>query len=197
MIIQAAQNIHAEATCELIYQSGPVSFDYIFNQKHGPEVRVFLRHLFRTRKTMFSHKHHLVCLDKDQVIASIGRFSLKSHHQTFWTNACSIFLHYGWRSIVRGIRFEKHLVKPPKKDCLYLCHIAVTPEYRGKGIASRMIQHLKDEAKDNGLRALSLDVAQNNQTALNVYLSLGFKIVSIQESYNDILDNHIYMEMPL
>ncbi|NVK39211.1 MAG: GNAT family N-acetyltransferase [Gammaproteobacteria bacterium] len=197
MIIAPAQSKHAESTCELIYQSGPASFDYIFNIQHGPEVRVFLRHLFRTRKTMFSHKHHLVCLHKDQVVGSLGHFSLKSHKKTFWSNACTILLHYGWRSIIKGIQFENRLVKAPKNDCLYLCHIAVKPEFRGKGIASRLILNMKALAKKEGYRALSLDVAQKNQTALNLYLSLGFKIISIQESYNSTLDNHIYMEMPL
>jgi GNAT superfamily N-acetyltransferase len=194
MTIQPAQSIHAHAACELIYQSGPVAFEYIFNRKHGPEVKVFLRHLFRTKKTMFSHQHHLVCIDKHNVVATLGSFSKSSHKQTFFANFYSIYMHYGLKGILKGMKFEKQLVRPPKDDCLYLCHIAVAPDAQGRGIASKLISYMSVKAKETGFSKLSLDVAQKNHQALNLYLSHGFKIISIQNSYNDILDNHIYME---
>ncbi|MFY0640510.1 MAG: GNAT family N-acetyltransferase [Bermanella sp.] len=194
MIIKPAQPIHAQTACELIYQSGPVAFDFIFNKQHGPDIKVFLRHLFRTRRSMFSHKHHLVCLDKDEVVGTLGSFSLKSHKQTLLANACAIFRQYGCKGVMKGIRFERELVKPPKEDCLYLCHIAVEPSFQSKGIAGKLINQAALKAKELGLNKLSLDVAQKNQRALNLYLSQGFKIISIQNSYNSTLDNHIYME---
>ncbi len=197
MIIQSAQPIHADAACSLIYNSGPTAFEYIFNASHGPEVIVFLRHLFRTQKTMFSHKHHLVCLDNNKVVATLGSFSKDSHKKTLLANASRIFIQYGWKGIVKGLRFEHDLVRPPRRDCLYLCHIAVQDAYQGNGIAGRLIQHMAIQAKQMGFNKLSLDVAQSNQKALNLYLSQGFKIISVQSSYNAILDNHIYMEKPL
>lgn len=197
MIIKPAQPIHAQQACELIYQSGPVAFDFIFNQQHGPDSRVFLRHLFRTRRSMFSHRHHLVCLNQDEVIGTLGSFSHKSLKQTFIANAYAIFRQYGCKGIIKGLKFERELVKPPKHDCLYLCHIAVDPSFQSKGIASKLIHQAALQAKEFGLGKLSLDVAQKNQRALNLYLSHGFKIMSIQNSYNSILDNHIYMEKKL
>lgn len=197
MTIQPAQAIHAPSACELIYQSGPAAFEYIFNQNQGPEVKVFLRHLFRSKKSMFSHAHHLVCLDKDHVVATLGSFSKKSHKKTFAANAWRIFRQYGWQGIIKGMKFEHDLVKPPKEDCLYLCHIAVDPSYQGRGIASKLIHHMALQGKEMGFNKLSLDVAQGNQRALNLYLSHGFKIISIQNSYTQALDNHIYMEKTL
>lgn len=197
MIIQPAQPLHADDACNLIYSSGSTAFDYIFNAQHGPEVRVFLRHLFRTPKTMFSHKHHIVCLDKSKVVATLGSFTKISHKKTFLANALRIFKQYGCKGILKGMKFEHELVKPPKDDCLYLCHIAVSPSHQGNGIASKLIDYISAQARDWGLIKLSLDVAQNNHKALSLYLSQGFKIISVQNSYNRILDNHIYMEKAL
>jgi ribosomal protein S18 acetylase RimI-like enzyme len=194
MTIKPAQPIHAQRACELIYQSGPIAFEYIFNQSHGPDINVFLRHLFRTSKSMFSHQHHLVCIDKNHVIATLGSFSKKSYKKTFLANVFEIFRQYGWRSIIKGLKFESELVKSPEEGCLYLCHIAVDKAFQGKGIASKLIIQMTSQAKASGFKKLSLDVAQSNQRALNLYLSHGFKIISIQNSYNNILDNHIYME---
>lgn len=197
MTIQPAQPLHANNASELIYQSGPTAFNYIFSHQHGPDIKVFIRHLFRTEKSMFSHKHHLVCLDKGNVVGTIGSFSKRSHNTTLVANACAIFRQYGWRCVVKGLKFERELVKPPKADCLYLCHIAVKPSYQGQGIAGNLIRQMAIQAKALGFNKLSLDVAQTNQRALNVYLSHGFKIINIINSYNDILDNHIYMEKTL
>lgn len=194
MMIQPAQSTHAHRACELLYESGPAAFSYIFCHSHGPEVKTFLRHLFRTKHTMFSHVNHLVCIDKNDVIATIGFFSRKSHNRTFIHNAINIFSQYGVRGIWKGLTFERHLVKPPKNDCLYLCHIAVHESQRGKGIATRLIKHMEKHAKQANYKKLSLDVAQNNHRAINLYLSLGFRIISLNESYTDKLDNHIYME---
>lgn len=197
MTIQPAQPIHANSASELIYQSGPTAFNYIFSKQHGPDAKVFIRYLFRTEKSMFSHKHHLVCIDKNNVVGTIGSFSKRSHKGTLIANVCAIFRQYGWRSILKGLKFERELVKTPKADCLYLCHIAVEPSYQGKGIAGKLIRQMAMQAKALGFNKLSLGVAQKNQHALNVYLSHGFKIINIINSYNDILDNHIYMEKTL
>lgn len=193
-MIEPAQPQHADLACELIYQSGPAAFSHVFNQQHGPDVKVFLRHLFRTPKSMFSHTHHFVYLESEQVVATIGSFSKKTHRDTFAANAMYIFRHYGWRAILKGLKFENRLVKPPQNGCLYLCHIAVSQDKQGHGIATKLVQHMESIARKTHYQKLSLDVAQNNQRALNLYLALGFKIRKINQSYNYALDNHIYME---
>lgn len=197
MSIVSAQAKHANLACELIYQSGPDAFNHVFNQQHGPEVKTFLRHLFRTRKSMFSHIHHRVYLDSEHVIATIGSFSKQSHGRTFFANAIYIFRHYGFRGILKGLKFEHRLVKAPKQGCLYLCHIAVAQQKQGQGIARQLIQYMESKAKQSHFQKLSLDVAQGNQQALNLYLSLGFNIIKVNTSYNRKLDTHIYMEKQL
>jgi len=195
-VIQATPE-HANEAHQLIYLSGPVSFEHIFNHNHGPHIQTFLNKAFTSKKTMFSHQHHYVIESHGIAIATIGLFTRKQHDSTFLDNAIWIWRHYGIRSIIKGLTFEYKLVKAPRKECLYLCHIAVNEAQRGKGIASKLVSFAEQEARSKGIETLSLDVAQKNITAINTYLKLGFKQIRTNHSYNAILDNHIYMEKRL
>lgn len=52
--------------------------------------------------------------------------------------------------------------------------IAVYPEFRGRGIASRLLEHAKSQAVMTGSKGLSLVVENNNETALALYRKFGF-----------------------
>ncbi len=197
MSIQPANPQHAQPASALIRQSGPAAFDYIFDAAHGPENLCFLRHEFRNPGTMFSYKHHCVYLVNNQVVATLAMFDKTSHAKTFCANALAIFVNYGWRAIVKGLKFEWKLVKAPKKGCLYIGHIAVDQQHQGKGIAHQLIQYASEQAIERGFSTLSLDVAADNQRARALYLSLGFKELVAHKSYHANLDDHVYMEKPL
>jgi GNAT superfamily N-acetyltransferase len=197
MSIRAAQPADSAAATALVFLSGPVAFEHIFNQSHGPHISDFLASEFANTATMFSHRHHFVFEKEDRVIATIGGFDKPSHDGTFIGNAKAIFSQYGWRGILKGLIFELWLVKPPRKGCYYLCHIAVDPEWRGKGIAAKLINFMAARAKSLGYAVLSLDVAEHNSGALRLYQQMGFKIVKRNKRYNEVLDNHLYMEKPL
>jgi GNAT superfamily N-acetyltransferase len=47
-------------------------------------------------------------------------------------------------------------------------------EYRGRGWGRRTMEFVEKEAQDFGIRALHLEVVQQNRTALDVYRRLGF-----------------------
>lgn len=186
----------------LILSSGPVAFEHIFSREHGPYIGDFLQREFADSRTMFSHRHHHVFeikgdMSDGQLVGSIGSFDTRSHNSTFRGDARAIFTHYGWRGIVKGLLFELRLVKAPRKDCLYLCHIAVRPDCRGQGIAAKMINFMMVKAREGGYRCLSLDVAEQNTNALRLYQQMGFKVLVRSKSYNAVLDNHLYMELDL
>lgn len=192
-IVKALPCHHKEAGL-LIHQSGPAAFEYIFHRSHGPSVKEYLCEQFQSEKTMFSHHHHLIWEEDGKAIGTIGLFTKKLHDQLFFQNAGSIFKHYGIRSIVKGLKFERYLVKPPRKHKYYIGHIAVAKEHRGKGIARKLIVNAETQAKQQGFSTLALDVASQNYNALGLYELLGFKRVKVNNSYSPALDDHIYME---
>lgn len=58
--------------------------------------------------------------------------------------------------------------------------ISLYPEYRGKGIGSRLLSSLLETIKNNGYRNISLSVDKINY-AVRMYHKLGFEILSERE----------------
>ncbi|RNL64639.1 GNAT family N-acetyltransferase [Zhongshania marina] len=197
MSIRTAESRDAAQIAPLIFSSGPLAFEHIFSRRHGPAVIDFLNTEFARSRTMFSYLHHHVYEVDGEVLGSIGSFDTASHGATFIGNAKAIFTNYGLRGIFKGLMFELRLVKAPRKGCLYLCHIAVREDRRGRGIAAKMINFMAAKGREGGFRCLSLDVAEKNTNALRLYQQMGFKVVQRNRSYNKVLDNHLYMECDL
>lgn len=55
-------------------------------------------------------------------------------------------------------------------DEFYLCK-----EYRGRGWGQSTMTFLEEAARDRGVRALHLEVMEQNETALRLYQKLGFR----------------------
>lgn len=56
----------------------------------------------------------------------------------------------------------------------YILDIAVKPSYRGRGIATRLLQRAEEYARGMGLRYIGLTVAPGNEPALKLYRKLGY-----------------------
>jgi len=57
-----------------------------------------------------------------------------------------------------------------------LCKIHVAKEKQGKGYGKKIINHLKNKAKDLGYEKIILDVVKSQINAINAYKSIGFEI---------------------
>lgn len=55
--------------------------------------------------------------------------------------------------------------------------IFVLPEYRRRGVASRLIRALEDHAQSQGFRKFILETAKNTGASHGLYLSLGYQII--------------------
>jgi ribosomal protein S18 acetylase RimI-like enzyme len=66
--------------------------------------------------------------------------------------------------------FEKRDMNP-----LFVDELAVHPEWHGKGVGSFVLEQLHHLARVHGLNQLVLEVAENNETALNWYRKRAFK----------------------
>lgn len=66
-----------------------------------------------------------------------------------------------------------------KDDAGYIDFLAVDPEYRGQGVATKLIDYVAENA---GISSLSLDVVGDNGNAIRLYRRLGFKTTEVQSS---------------
>ncbi len=71
-------------------------------------------------------------------------------------------------------------------------HILVRAEFRKKGIAQHLINYAIDMAKEKGIRKISISVADNNEDASELLLSVGFvregrdlRMLNVDGSYID------------
>ena len=78
-------------------------------------------------------------------------------------------------------------------DEAYITNIAVKPTERNKGYGKAIVKSLIDEAKANGVRAVTLEVRVSNANAIELYKQFGFKSVGIRPKfYPDGEDAGIY-----
>ena len=65
-------------------------------------------------------------------------------------------------------------------------NIWTIPKHRGKGYATRLMNHIEEKAKEFGLSSLRLDTAKFNTPAQNLYKKIGYKEIDI---YREITRN--------
>lgn len=72
----------------------------------------------------------------------------------------------------------------------YVTNVAVLPEYRGRGIAERLItEQLKNE-----MAFITLEVRESNTPAINLYTKTGFENMGIRPNfYSDPKENAVIM----
>ncbi len=72
---------------------------------------------------------------------------------------------------------------PDKSKQLHIVSIAVNPEYRHKGIATKLLTELIHHSKKVGMEKAVLEVRESNRVAIAFYIKHGFEIKSRIESY--------------
>lgn len=61
--------------------------------------------------------------------------------------------------------------------------VAVLPEYRRQGIAKEFMRQIEEWSQERGASAMMLEVEQSNQSAIELYTSLGYMKISVRMDY--------------
>lgn len=64
-----------------------------------------------------------------------------------------------------------------------ITNVAVLPQFRGSGVASRMLETLIDESLEKGMTAFTLEVRAGNRPAIALYRRFGFQTEGIREGF--------------
>jgi ribosomal-protein-alanine N-acetyltransferase len=68
-------------------------------------------------------------------------------------------------------------------DELHINTLAVAPEFRRRGIATRLMRRVLAETANEGARKATLEVRASNQAALALYERLGFRVTATRPAY--------------
>ena len=77
-----------------------------------------------------------------------------------------------------------------KDDCFHIESISVLKRYQGKGFGRLLLDKSVMDAGTNNCRYMELIVENNNEIAIQLYESAGFKL---HKTYNRRLNNSIYV----
>jgi ribosomal-protein-alanine N-acetyltransferase len=61
--------------------------------------------------------------------------------------------------------------------------VAVLPEYRRQGIAKEFMRQIEEWSHQRGASAMMLEVEQSNESAIELYKSLGYMKISVRMDY--------------
>ena len=65
----------------------------------------------------------------------------------------------------------------------HILNVCVRDDYRGRGLARGLLQHLIERARSAGMYEAFLEVRPSNLTAARLYHSLGFEQVGVRRGY--------------
>lgn len=85
-----------------------------------------------------------------------------------------------------GYNSIKWSVDADDSEILVIHALGVHPDFSGRGIAKQMVQKVIDIARQNGIKAIRLDVLDGNLPAEKAYIKMGFQYIdTIQMFYED------------
>jgi ribosomal protein S18 acetylase RimI-like enzyme len=169
----------------LIYSSGPAAFDYVFDLGNSRGAQEFLRFAYLQGGGEFGWRNHRVAEMGGQVAAAGAAFDGRALLRFTIANSLQILRFYGpihaWGVMLRGLRTEA-IIRPPRAQEFYLCHLGVREELRGHGIGTYLVCNLLEGLNADRHRCATLDVAVTNPRAQLLYERLGFVVSALRKS---------------
>ncbi len=202
--IRPARPEDADAATPLVYSSGPAVFSYVFSHRTRVDAQEYLRRTLRKESGEFGYGSHVVAELDGGIVGAGASFSGRESGRHLVAAVRSIFGTYGavsgMRVVRRGIHAES-IVKPPKGDEHCVAHLGVSPDLRGHGIGTRLVEYLLDVGRQKGRNTAILDVSVENPRAEELYKRLGFEVAhEIKSNYQNetaAIPNHRRMERVL
>ncbi len=68
-------------------------------------------------------------------------------------------------------------------DECHLLNLCVRETERGKGLGEKMVQYLMNQARQNGMGSIFLEVRVSNTAAIKLYDKLGFNEIGLRRGY--------------
>lgn len=196
IIIRPAIPEDVELAVPLIYSSGPKAFDYVFKSDQN-SAQDFLRYAFVRPGGEFSYQNHSSILLDNEVVGAgavftgddMLRFTLADGKKivSFYKLKCLSF-------VFSGLSIEG-LIKPPRKNEVAIGHLGIHEAARGKGLGTRLIEHLMQSPKIQNQSHYVLDVSEENPRARKLYEQMGFEVAkkcnsNLKNKYSQVVDHY-------
>lgn len=184
-IAQADQRLaeqHTAEICELVYATGPSSYDYHFGR------RELFNHLVRRSwlapGTLFAWDVCRLALDDGELLGieigfeGPGFRTRQAALAPLWPDMMAAGEVEEGEIVAVLERSERAGWLNPvlRPDVYYVHALSVKPEHRGRQIGARLLGNALAQAQAGGFRALELDVLSDNP-AVHFYSSMGLSLL--------------------
>lgn len=106
-------------------------------------------------------------------------WSLEALKEMFYTEGYCSFLAKEDEEIIGYVGMKTVL------DEADITNVAVLPSHRKKGIAGKLLERLLQEAKEQKLHSIYLEVRASNKAAITLYEHAGFQMIGQRKNYYD------------
>ena len=137
------------------------------------------RAMFESNGTVFGYAHALVARAAGRPVGIVVRFPGVVWRRLRLTTGSTMVRAAGVHApavVWRGSR-QGRLMPPVPAGFMYVPVLAVQPDHRRRGIATRLLREVIGEAERAGGAGVALDVGAANRAAIAVYRSVGFEVV--------------------
>jgi ribosomal protein S18 acetylase RimI-like enzyme len=173
--LRPARPRDAGKAAELIYSTGPASFNLVFGSRD--KAVSIIRRMFAKPDTIMSFTHTTVAEFQGRTVGVLVLLDRKAERQTQVQSGAELlrivgplFLLFRLPIYLRQGRLTEAI--PP--ETLFIADVAVSPSLRGRGIGRLLMEHACRVARREGYPALSLDVTRDNLSAIGFYHRLGY-----------------------
>lgn len=179
--VRQASPEHADIASKLILASGTNSLCAMFEVSPEYNAVDYLRYAFAQPSGQFSHTAHIVA-EMDGELAGIASFwqspPCSENRQATLASLIAFFGAEQVAEIARRSMLLQGIIPVCQPGSLGLGHVAVSPEYQRKGVATALLNQMHILAVQQGKHLLELDVECDNQVAISLYQETGFGLVS-------------------
>lgn len=174
--IRTARKTDTGPIAQLAYSAGTDVYDYLYQD----QAIDYLNHEFQSGKSFAGFNHVTVAVMEGQVIATGCFYDGKSFEALILAGIENKQCFFDAQTLIGVFERSKHMgsiMRAPREDELYLSNFGVSPDLRGKGIGTKMLDHKIQQARKDGYTIFSLDVSTNNPKGQALYERMGLNVV--------------------
>jgi ribosomal protein S18 acetylase RimI-like enzyme len=190
-LVRPATRSDVELAARLIYSSMGELAEYLFGRVQ-PSVEEILAGLFLLKNNRFSWQETDVAEWEDKPAGILISFTGREFARRELAIGLGLLRLCGVMSVlrlsVRALSIANGI--ETRQDEYYLAHLAVLPEYQGRGIGSSLLKHAEIKAGKAGQGKCSLIVDLENPAAQRLYERCGYQIVYSKEYPGPAQDAH-------
>ncbi len=178
IVIRPALPADAQQAARLIYATGPAYFNWVFGLGDAERAVDIISRLFVRQGNRFSYQLTDLAEVSHQVAGLLVSFPGKALFQLNLVTGRHLFSLFTWKD--RLLLFKNAMPLMNEKESepghYLISHLSVFPEWRGKGIGTRLLNYAEIKARSKGILTCTLDVDLNNSIAQRLYRHTGYTV---------------------